>query len=160
MIELAKFDELETITNLAKKTRENMLNSGLHQWLGDYPNYNNFLIDFKKNALFVFKENNIIIASASLLPENDEAYKEIKWIKSNSLVMHRILVDPDVQKKGIGMKIFDFTKSIAIKQGYESIKVDTHPDNYKMQGLILKAKFEKMGYLSGINRLAYEYVLC
>jgi GNAT superfamily N-acetyltransferase len=159
MIEKAKEVDVLEISALAKKTRAQMLEMGLLQWIGDYPNQAHFLNDYKQGGLYVYREYGKIIASMSVLPENDEAYKELKWIQYNSLVIHRILVDPEVQKKGIGKAMFRFAIDLGKKLGYSSIKVDTHPDNYRMQNLIKKMGFKDIGYLSSINRLAYELCL-
>ncbi len=159
MIKHAKATDLDVIVSLATKTRENMLLNGLKQWTGNYPDRESFERDLKKDGLYIYKDGENIIASISILPENDEAYKEIEWLKYKSLVIHRVVVDPNKQKTGIGMELFDFAKQIGKQGNYESIKVDTHPDNYKMQGLIAKAGYKPIGYLSGINRLAYELVL-
>ena len=159
MIVLAKKQDLDTIANLAQQTRNHMSSLGLQQWVGDYPNYSHFLVDYEKKGLYVYKSENNIIASISILPENDEAYKEITWLKSNSMVIHRVVVNPLYQKMGIGIQLFQFAKELAKENHCESIKVDTHPDNNRMQGLIKKAGFVEVGYLSGINRLAYELVI-
>jgi len=159
MIEKAKFSDIDEIVALAAKTRENMLFNGLKQWIGNYPDKISFMKDFEKNGLYIYKEGETIIASISILPENDPAYKEIDWLKNHSLVIHRVVVNPYQQKKGIGIELFTYAKNLGIQGRYESIKVDTHPDNFKMQGLIIKAGYTKIGYLSGINRLAYELVL-
>jgi len=159
MIKKAKITDIDRIVELAKKTRENMLENGLRQWTGNYPDKESFMRDFQKDGLYIYKDGDVIIASISILPENDVAYKEIEWLKYRSLVIHRVIVDPDQQKKGLGIILFEFAKNLGLTGGYESIKVDTHPDNFKMQGLITKAGYQKVGYLSGINRLAYELVL-
>ena len=158
-IEKATEKQLKYIVAIATKTRMHMLGIELKQWTGDYPNFDIFRNDIKRDGLFVLLDGDTIIASISVLPENDEAYKEIEWIKQHSMVIHRVIVNPIVQKQGIGMKLFDFAINLARKNGYESIKVDTHPDNYRMQGLIKKMHFKEIGYLSSINRLAYELVL-
>ncbi len=159
MIELAKFNELELIAKLAKITRENMLKEGLNQWTGDYPNLDTFINDYHNKSLYVYKENNIIIASITILEEHEAGYKEIKWLKEHSMVIHRIIVDPSIQKKGLGTKLFQFAINLSKINNYDSLKVDTHRDNLKMQGLIKKMNFKYIGYLKGIDRLAYELVL-
>lgn len=159
MIIRANKEHINQVALLAKNAREHMLSLGLKQWVGDYPNQTHFLSDYHKNGLYIYLSEEHIIASISLLPEDDEAYKEIRWLKDNSLVIHRIIVDPHYQKMGIGILLFQYAIDLAKKQRYDSIKVDTHPDNHRMQGLIKKAGFVEVGYLSGINRLAYELVL-
>ena len=117
-----------------------------------------FREDLNKDGIYVYVVNESIIASISILPENDIPYKEIEWYTDKSLVIHRLLVDPNHQKHGIGQEMFK--KAIELtKEGYLSLKVDTHPDNIKMQNLILKMNFKYIGYLSSINRLAYELIV-
>jgi len=157
MIRKAKDKDLRAISDLAKKTRQHMLSIGLHQWLGDYPNILHFKDDLKNDGLYVYETNHKIIASITILPENDPPYKVIDWEKDDSLVIHRLFVDPDNQKQGIGQALFEQAKTLT-KQGYQSLKVDTHPDNHRMQALIQKMNFKYKGYIESINRLAYEWV--
>lgn len=159
MIALAKESDLNQIVILAEKTRIEMLCQGLKQWPGNYPNLDYFKNDLLHKGLYIYKEDEIIVASMTLLPRNDPPYEELKWKGTHSLVIHRLVVHPDVQRQGIGRKMFSFAKTLATKNGYDSILVDTHPDNKKMQGLIQTSGFEYVGYLSSINRLAYEIIL-
>ncbi len=158
-INKARKNQLNHLVALATKTRNQMLAMDLQQWVGNYPEYDDFDDDLDEGGLFVLTDAENIIASISILPENDEAYKELTWLREHSMVIHRLIVDPDVQKQGIGVMLFEFAIALARENGYDSIKVDTHPDNYRMQGLIKKMKFQEIGYLSSINRLAYELIL-
>ncbi len=136
-----------------------MVESGLKQWIGNYPDYDNFYQDFQKNGLFVFLHNNQIVASMSLLEENDPPYLVLKWESNNALVIHRILVDPDYQKQGIGKKLVSYASEYGKSKLYTAIKIDTHPDNIKMQSMLKSLNFIYRGYLESINRLAYELLI-
>lgn len=159
MIRKALAADLEEITSLAKIVRENMLKSGLNQWLGDYPAYNDFYRDFKNDALYIKVIEDKIIGSISILPENDPAYLEVSWQSDKALVVHRVLVEPSLQGKGIGQELINHSFSLAKEKGYEAVKIDTHPDNLKMQKMLKSLNFVYRGYLSSINRLAYELVI-
>ncbi len=159
MITQANAGDVPAVAKLAIKTRQHMQSIGLQQWPGNYPDQNRFQDDYEQNALFLYLEDDKILGSISLLPDHETAYREIQWLKDHSLVIHRLIVDPDCQRQGIGQMLFAFAMSKAKEDGYASIKVDTHPDNVRMQALIKKMGFIDVGYLSGINRLAYEYVL-
>lgn len=108
---------------------------------------------------YIYKKEKQILGSISVLPENDPPYKELTWAKEHSMVIHRLIVDPAVQKQGIGKALFAYAISYAKKKGVQSLKVDTHPDNYRMQALIKKMGFIEVGYLVSIHRLAYELVI-
>lgn len=159
MIEQALKKDLKEITFLARKARNHMLEIGLKQWVGDYPNLSSFSNDLKVDGLYVYRQDNKIVGSISLLPDAEAAYREINWSSNNALVIHRLIVDPECQKKGIGKSLFEFSINLGKKGNYQSIKVDTHPDNFRMLGLIIKMGFTYVGYLSQINRLAYELEL-
>lgn len=159
MIEIAVQKDIREITFLAKKARNHMLDIGLKQWVGDYPNLSNFSNDLKVDCLYVYRNNNSITGAISLLPDTESVYREIKWSTNNALVIHRLIVDPESQRKGIGKSLFEFSINLAKERNYQSIKVDTHPDNFRMLGLIIKMGFKYVGYLTTINRLAYELEL-
>ncbi|HKL47860.1 MAG TPA: GNAT family N-acetyltransferase, partial [Candidatus Izemoplasmatales bacterium] len=127
-------------------------------WLGDYPNAAHFKADLKSHGLYVYLDKGQIIGSISILQENDPPYQAIQWHRQLSLVIHRFMVDPNHQKKGVGIALFEHAIQLTTIK-HQSLKVDTHPDNVKMQKLILKMNFEYMGYLSSINRLAYELIV-
>jgi len=159
MIRLAKESDLDQIVLLAERTRKDMLRQGLKQWPGNYPNLDYFKNDLSQEGLYIYKEGETILASITLLLRNDPPYEELSWRGTHSLVIHRLVVRPDVQRQGIGRKMFSFATQLATENGYDSILVDTHPDNIKMQRLIQTSGFEYVGYLSSINRLAYEIIL-
>lgn len=159
MIRKAIKADIEEISALASITRQNMLESGLIQWVENYPNQAHFLSDLEQDGLYVYIHDSKIVGSISILPEHEEAYKEIKWLKEKSLVIHRVIVHPNIQRMGIGVKLFEFAKYLGTLNKYESVKIDTHPDNLKMRRLILKMGYQHIGFLEGIYRLAYELVL-
>ncbi len=159
LIKLAVKDDLGKIADLAKVVREDMILNGLNQWLGNYPGYDNFYQDLTSNGLFVYWQENVVIGSVTILVENEVAYKEVLWETKKALVVHRILVDPKLQGHGYGKELLNYAIKMAIDQGFEAIKIDTHPDNLKMQKMLKSLGFLYRGYLASINRLAFELVL-
>ena len=156
LIRKACENDLSVIADLAKFVRGNMVLSGLEQWVGDYPNIDNFRKDFLNDGLFVLVLDNEIIGSCSILKENDVAYKEVVWNGINALVVHRILVSPKHQGKGYGKDLLIYALEKARLEGYDAVKIDTHPDNIKMQRMLKSMGFSFKGYLASINRLAFE----
>ena len=156
LIRAAIYNDLEVIASLAKVVRSDMVSKGLNQWVGDYPNIDNFRSDLDKGGLFVLVEADKIVGSCSILKENDIASKGFVWNCKNALVIHRILIDPTYQGKGFGKEMVNFAYKKVLNEGYDSLKIDTHPDNIKMQKMLKGLNFEFRGYLASINRLAYE----
>jgi ribosomal protein S18 acetylase RimI-like enzyme len=159
LIRLAINDEIQAISELAKVVKADMWNNGLEQWTGNYPAYENFYQDYANKGLYVLVKDGLIIGSVSIFVENEAAYHEVVWERDKSLVVHRIIVDPARQGQGYGKQLIEFALSMAKQDGFGSVKIDTHPDNLKMQKLLKSMNFSYRGYLSSINRLAFEKVV-
>ncbi len=160
MISRPTYQDLIILDTLAKKVINEMKNANIPQWEEGYPAYLDFLEDFQKNGLYVYKENNLIKGSITVLPENDPSYKTINsWLKEKSLVIHRMLVDPASRNQGIAQELLNQAIKLGKANNYESLKIDTHLKNYKMRNFLKKNNFIELEYLKIIDRLAYEKVL-
>jgi len=160
MIEKAKQKDAETLDQLAYLVITDMKESNIPQWEYSYPRKEHFIKDITNNALFVYKIENEIVGALALYEENDPPYKTISsWQKEHSVVIHRMLIHPLKRNMGIAKALVDFVKEYAKKEGYESIKIDTHVDNYKMRQFLQKNNFIQGDYIKSIDRIAYEYIL-
>jgi len=160
MLTLARLDDLNEIDKLALLVIADMEISNIPQWDKSYPRLKHYKLDIEKNALFIYKQNNVILGVITLLAENDPPYKTIdSWIKDKSIVIHRMLVHPEARNMGIASVLLNHAIYIGKKLFYESIKIDTHLENYKMRNFLKKNGFIELDYLDTINRIAYELVL-
>lgn len=156
MIRNALETDLIDITNLARTVARDMHQNEIDQWSSTYPSYDNFQYDLEKNSLFVFMQDAKIVGSITILPENDPFYKELIWEGKKAYVVHRLMIEPSQMRHHIGKTLFLYAIEHAKKSGCDSVKVDTHPDNYKMKNLILSLGFKEKGYIKGMNRIGYE----
>lgn len=160
MLTNGKKEDLKELDELAVLVINDMKKSLIPQWELNYPRLNNFKIDVMNKSIYIFKEHGKIVGSCTVLPENDPPYKTIdSWIKNNSLVIHRMLVHPDYRKSGIAKAFIDNAIMLCKTQNYESIKIDTHLENYKMRNFLKKNGFIELDYLETIDRIAYELVM-
>ena len=160
MLTKATYSDLAEIDDIAYRTISHMIKLKIPQWDFSYPRRKDFEQDILNDSLYIYKELGKIIGFGVIIKENEDAYKTIDgWLKQNSLVIHRVMINPDYQKKGIAQMIIDKAVEIGINNGYESIKIDTNLDNYKMRSFLKKNKFIEIGFLEVINRIAYEKIL-
>jgi ribosomal protein S18 acetylase RimI-like enzyme len=160
MITYATVDDLMEIDELAVSVIENMGQSNIPQWTLKYPRYEHFEQDVIRQALIVYKDNDSIAGAMAILEENDPPYKTISsWQKEYSIVIHRLIVDPNKANSGIAQKMLDFAIAYGLQHGYESIKIDTHLDNYKMRRFLKKNGFIEGDYIAVMDRIAYEKIL-
>ena len=160
MLLLATYKDLLEIDNLAELVISDMEKANIPQWKKGYPAFDDFKKDIDNSALYIYQEDNAILGTITILPENDPPYKTINsWLKEKSIVIHRMLVHPDFRNKGIAKILLDEAIHNALSNHYESIKIDTHLENYKMRSFLKKNGFIELEYLKVIDRLAYEKVL-
>ncbi len=160
MLTRATLDDLKEIDELALLVIHDMMLFGIPQWDESYPRQEHYKLDIENNALFLYKDKDAILGAITLLAENDLPYKTINsWVKEKSIVIHRMLVHPKVRNKGIAKSLLEYAIHFSKLGAYESIKIDTHLENYKMRNFLKKNGFIELEYLKTIDRLAYELVL-
>ena len=159
MIRLAQHTDLDRIDEIAVAAIHDMATSNIPQWNLSYPRKQHFQKDVDNHSLFVCEANNVIMGAMVILPENDPPYETITgWHipHGQSMVIHRAIVDPHYRNQGVAQALLDYAITLAQTSGYQSIKIDTHHDNYKMRRFLEKNSFIYIGYLEVIDREAYE----
>ncbi|MFP4287258.1 MAG: GNAT family N-acetyltransferase [Candidatus Izemoplasmataceae bacterium] len=156
MIRKALNSDLDAIDKLSLEVIHAMHLENIHQWTLNYPRRPHFEKDIEQNALFVYEDNMVITGVMAIYPEHEEAYQVIKWINTHAIVIHRVLIKPTLQGKGIGSNLLRFAFQYARDQKYDSVKIDTYPANQKMRTLLKNHQFHELGYIESINRIAYE----
>jgi len=160
MIDKANMNDLKALDELALEVITHMKESKIPQWEYNYPRYEHFKQDVIDDCLIIYKDQGLIVGCMALLPENDPPYKTItSWKKNYSTVIHRVLVKPSMSKLGIAKQMLDYAINDSIENGYESIKIDTHVDNFKMRKFLVKNGFIEGDYIESIDRIAYELIL-
>lgn len=159
MIRKGRIDDLEVIDKIAVKVIDDMKKNNIPQWDYNYPRKEHYFEDVEEECLYVFDDNGVI-GAITLKAQDDPPYEDIdNWTDEESLVVHRVIVDPTATRKGVASQFFAYAEELAKSMGYNSIKVDTHKENFKMNGFLKKLGFREMGYLPSINRIAFEKII-
>lgn len=131
MIRRGVHEDLIPILEITKNCAVKMDAMGIYQWNENYPNRNAFIDDIKNNELLVFTKGALLVGCIALCTKMDDVYKDVKWLTKDvkSLYVHRLAVDPQFQKKGIGKKLMDYAEDFAKKNNFISIRLDTFSKN-------------------------------
>jgi len=155
MIRKAKCEDLEQILKIYAQARAFMRAHGnLEQWKGGHPYREVLEGDIEKGQLYVLEEGEICGVFA-FIPGEDPTYGYIEgeWASSEPYAaIHRVASNGKV--KGVFEQIVAYCA-----QRCSHLRIDTHKDNYPMQGAILKQGFTYRGIIyleNGDPRLAYE----
>ena len=131
MIRAGNISDIDSILNITKSCAAHMIQNGIYQWNEHYPDKSSFMNDAENMELYVYIENEKVIACISLCKKMDEVYFPVSWITKNynNLYIHRLAVHPDFQKKGVGKVLMDFAEKYARKKECNSIRLDTFSVN-------------------------------
>lgn len=155
------------ITNMAKAQLKGL---GLDQWQTGYPSLENWQEDIATGMAYVAVENDNILGAFAYQQTPDVSYGIIKngaWLtKGPYASMHRVIVADGCKGKGLAGKMFAYGFARAKRDGFGSMRIDTHPGNLPMQHALNKAGFLACGdiYLAtgpekGERRIGFERLL-
>ena len=144
MIRAGSIFDVDSILDITKSCAAHMIENGIYQWNEHYPDRESFVDDAKNNELYIYTENEKIVACISLCDKMDDVYSSVNWETKdeNNLYIHRLAVHPDFQKKGVGKSLMDFAEKFAQEKKYKSIRLDT----FSMNKRNLKF-YESRGYI-------------
>lgn len=147
LIRKAVMSDLEPVKTLTEACAEKMINNGIYQWNDHYPSREIFGKDIEEQVLYVWDEENLIKGCIMFSAEKDKVYDSAKWLTSDNknLYIHRLAVHPIFQKKGVGKKLMDFAESMAKKENYVSIRLDTFSQNKSNNTFYESRGYKKLG---------------
>lgn len=153
MIRLAVKEDIDSIMNIIKDTIIEMNSYGNTQWASDYPGKEHFLQDINHKDLYVYEQNEKIYGMICINKIEPDSYKDVKWQSvQKAFVIHRMAVDINQRKKGIGMALMEFADKYAKEQGIYYLKTDTYSINEKMINLFQKNGFQFQGVMKFLGR--------
>lgn len=152
-ISKATIEDEQSIFNLYRKSIKAFESIGIFQWNEEYPTREALHRSLLEGTTWVVKSGDQILAAVTLDSEQDSQYQNIKWayLSNHVLVIHRVVVDPDHQGKGLARKIMEFSEEFAYQNGYEVIRMDAFYGNPYSQNL-----YKHMGYHEAIGYCYYH----
>lgn len=158
-------EDLGIILDLVKEAQKFLKEQGVHQWQDGYPGDRDIIKDLIEQESFLFYEGGVAIGYMTIVLHPEESYNKLlegEWLNKNQTegAMHHVIISKLARGKGLSKELFDLGIHICRIHGKESIRIDTHPDNSRMQHVICKNNFHKCGVIqlqpSGDLRLVYE----
>lgn len=152
-IRQASFNDIDNIMKMITVCIKDMESQGIYQWIrGFYPTRDLFEQDIENGSLYLLEKKGKCLGVIAIDEKQSPEYEGLDWYISNgkTLVIHRLAVDPNFQKQGIGSKLISFAENFAINKGYTSIRLDTYSGN---SGAI--KLYERRGYKKVVGELYF-----
>lgn len=147
MIRKAKTTDLDTIKSLTEACAVAMQEKGIYQWNEHYPSREKLALDIDLEELYVLEEQERIVGIIVLTSKMDEEYIPIKWLTpgGNNLYIHRLATHPTVWGKGYGQKLMEYAETFALKNYFESVRLDTFSQNKRNQRFYESRGYHRLG---------------
>ena len=161
-IKKAELCYLPRLSEILEEARRNIAELGIDQWQKGSPSAKDLKNDIKNGELYMSKEGEEILGFCYIGFSGEPTYDKIyegKWKREKFATVHRVAVASASRGKGVFRALIGFAENLAREMGMESVRIDTHRGNYKMQSALSKNGFEKMGIIyleNGDERLAFE----
>lgn len=167
-IELSSIDHLAEIMQIIGDAQTYLASQNIDQWQDGYPTQELLLRDIENKESYIIKNDQTeVIGTVMFTTKGEPTYKNIEgdWLMPSDKdygVIHRLAVREKFRKTGMSRFVFLYFENYLKSNGIPSMKVDTHPDNVVMQGLLKSLGFSYCGVIylvSGAKRLGFEKII-
>jgi GNAT superfamily N-acetyltransferase len=164
VIRKAVLDDLIDIMNIIKETIIEMHSYNNHQWDESYPQEKDFIKDIESGCLYVTERDGKLQGFVCVNKLEPAEYSGLNWsLNEEAMVIHRMSVNPDSRRMGIGTELMNFAEELALKNNVRYLKTDTYSINTKMNALFLKCGYKLVGEMSFLGKekpfYSYEKIL-
>ena len=168
-IRLATQEDIPAVMNAVRAVVPIMRAAGNLQWDDHYPNPDVFAEDIALNQLWaavidaVTDEN--IAGVVALTTEQSPEYAQVGWdLTEPAIVVHRLVVNPVFQGRGIAIALLQHAENIALQRNIPRIRVDTNTKNPATQRLLPKLGYTlsgeiSLGFRPGLRFFCYQKLL-
>lgn len=146
LVRRAHADDLPRLIELLRACVAQMQRGGIDQWDDIYPSEATLRADLAAGALYVAAAAGHPIAGAFVVDERQEPeYANVAWrIVSDGApvgVVHRLMIDPGCQRRGLARHLMGFAELTARRRGCRAIRLDAFTGNAPSLRL-----YERLGY--------------
>jgi GNAT superfamily N-acetyltransferase len=142
-LKLITIDKLEEVMEIYRDATRKMDEMKILQWDEEYPSREIVEKDILSRTMYGYFEGDELCAVGVLNEEQSEEYKEVAWKfpDDKPLVLHRLVVSPKHQNKGISKQMIRFSEEYAEKNRYKTIRFDAFMENPVSTGVYKRAGY-------------------
>jgi GNAT superfamily N-acetyltransferase len=141
-------DDLPRLLELLAACVEQMRAKGIDQWDDVYPNEATLRADVQRGACYVASAPGRPVAGGFVIDDRQEPeYAAVPWkiVGSPVGVVHRLMVHPAVQRRGLARHLMRFAELRARGLGYGAIRLDAFTGNAPSLGLYRGLGYDEVG---------------
>ncbi|MBP1614760.1 MAG: acetyltransferase [Bacteroidetes bacterium] len=157
-----QIDYVEQIMQMVRAVTLRMNSQGIYQWDEVYPDEETIINDLEKGFGYGYFEEDRLCAYLAVNEYCDSEYDAVDWEvrEGEFLILHRLLVNPEQQGKGIAKKLLAFVEDYALQAGYATIRLDAFATNSSALALYEGRGYRRRGIVSFRKGFFYCYEKC
>ena len=159
----ATTEDIDAVAQIMAAASGRLGAAGVDQWQRGYPNRESVERDVEQGVGMVLCEGATILTYGAVIFTGEPAYDDLtggEWLrKGDYACVHRLCVNEIFVGMGFSKQFMMAVEAMAAER-VKSIRIDTHPDNLIMQGLVRSMGYTYCGdVVIESRRLAYEKLL-
>ncbi len=141
-IRLARLEELEIVYSLVQEAIRHMDKQDIPQWDDIYPSKAILNADIENQQMHLIEVEGRVAGLTVINEDQQPEYAGVDWkYDGRALVVHRLTIHPDFQRRKLASYLMDFTEEMAAAENYDCIRLDAFTLNPAAF-----AMYEKRGY--------------
>jgi ribosomal protein S18 acetylase RimI-like enzyme len=138
--------DLGPMRELVRRCIEHMRRAGIDQWDEVYPDGPTIAADVSSRTAIVAADGADVIGMIVLNEHQDPEYADVPWtLPGRAAVIHRLMVDPRWEGRGLARDLMRFAERRAIERGYASIRLDAFCHNPRALRFYLRGGYRLAG---------------
>ncbi len=139
---LATPEDVDNVVALVRDCISHMRCHDIHQWDDLYPDRLTIEVDARGFAFIATSETGLV-GYVALGASQDPEYAEVPWqfTAGPTVVIHRLMVSPAYQGRGLAKALMGLAESHALTSGYRTVRLDAFVGNPAALHL-----YERLGY--------------
>ena len=145
-IRLARIEELDSIYTLVQEAIRHMHEHGISQWDEIYPSKAILNADIENKHMHLIELEGRVAGFTVINEDQSPEYASVAWrYDGRVLVVHRLTIHPDFQRRKLASSLMDFTEEMAAAENYDSIRLDAFTLNPAAFAMYEKRGYRKAG---------------
>lgn len=143
LIEAAQPADLPSVLNLVADCITHMRSQGIEQWDEIYPDEATLALDLQSQTLYLYRSEESLVGCAVLNTIQEPEYAAVPWtLRAEPVgVIHRLMIHPRTQGKGIARTFMKHMETRARELGIPTLRLDAFTENPRAVAL-----YESLGY--------------
>ncbi|WP_158661717.1 hypothetical protein [Enterococcus timonensis] len=166
LLEQLQVEDFKRVLEIFDSAKLKLKNDGVDQWQTGYPNIENLWADVKSGVGYVWQEEGLILGYGALIFGQEPSYQQIKgaWQTKETpyATIHRFCIITGVAPL-TSDTFLQALSDLARQNQAQSVRIDTHDQNIRMQHLLERSHFQSCGEIilhdTGEARLAFEKLI-